>query len=427
MNKKRTTARAMARRIHARQQWRRLFEWLLLDIFLAVLAGFLWCARTEIAARGVFDLSGAHYFYLAESGAGALYYCFGPGGINRVYAGEFIALLTLGLMVLSGLQAFSWLWRWVFGARRIRRQLAPIDSIASAASAMSAAEPDEELFRNVAEAIDHLNAASPGAHLTLEGQRRETMEPLEAAVNSLINRMRESYRQQIRFVDDASHELRTPIAVIQGYANMLDRWGKDDPKVLQESITAIRTESEHMKTLVDQLLFLARGDMGRQKFTPERLDLGHMLQELRDESVLIDDSHHYALRADESCTVWADPAMLKQAVRILVDNAAKYTPAGGDITLSLKLEGSDALISVQDTGCGVAKADAEHLFERFYRGDKARAETGGSGLGLAIAKWIVDQHGGRFSLVSYAGVGSRFTVRLPVPAVESAPKALTEG
>lgn len=417
----------MAWRIHARQQWRRLFEWLLMDVFLAVLAGFLWCARTEIASLGAFDLSGAHYFYLAESGTGALYYCFGPDGINRIYAGEFIALLIIGLMVLSGLQIFSWLWRWVFGARRIRRQLAPIDSIASAASAMSAAEPDEELFRNVAEAIDHLNAASPGAHLTLEGQRRETMEPLEAAVNSLINRMRESYRQQIRFVDDASHELRTPIAVIQGYANMLDRWGKDDPKVLQESITAIRTESEHMKTLVDQLLFLARGDMGRQKFTPERLDLGHMLQELRDESVLIDDSHHYALRVDESCTVWADPAMLKQAVRILVDNAAKYTPAGGDITLSLKREGGDALISVQDTGCGVAKADAEHLFERFYRGDKARAETGGSGLGLAIAKWIVDQHGGRFSLVSYVGVGSRFTVRLPVPATESAPKALTEG
>lgn len=417
----------MARRIHARQQWRRLFEWLLMDIFLAALVGFLWCARTEIAALGIFDLSGAHYFYLAESGAGALYYCFGPGGINRAYAGEFIALLIIGLMVLSGLQIVSWFWRWVFGARRIRRQLAPIDSIASAASAMSAAEPDEELFRNVAEAIDHLNAASPGAHLTLEGQRRETMEPLEAAVNSLINRMRESYRQQIRFVDDASHELRTPIAVIQGYANMLDRWGKDDPKVLQESITAIRTESEHMKTLVDQLLFLARGDMGRQKFTPERMDLGHMLQELRDESVLIDDSHHYALRVGDSCTVWADPAMLKQAVRILVDNAAKYTPAGGDITLSLKREGGDALISVQDTGCGVAKADAEHLFERFYRGDKARAETGGSGLGLAIAKWIVDQHGGRFSLVSYAGVGSRFTVRLPVPATERAPKALTEG
>lgn len=417
----------MAWRIHARQQWRRLFEWLLMDVLLALLASFLWCAQTEISALGQIDLATAHYFFMDSAGTQTLYYCFGPGGTNTVYAGDFAALLILGLITFSSLQTLSWLWRWFFGARRIRRILAPIDSIASAASAMSAAEPDEELFRNVAEAIDHVNAASPGAHLTLEGRAHQSMEPLEAAVNSLIARMRESYRQQIRFVDDASHELRTPIAVIQGYANMLDRWGKDDPKVLQESITAIRTESEHMKTLVDQLLFLARGDMGRQRFTPERLELGKMLQELRDESVLIDDSHHYALRVGEGCTVWADPAMLKQAVRILVDNAAKYTPAGGDITLSLKTQDNRALISVQDTGCGVSRADAEHLFERFYRGDKARAETGGSGLGLAIAKWIVDQHGGRFSLVSYPNVGSRFTVSLPLPTAGHTPKALTEG
>lgn len=406
----------MAWRIHARQQWRRLIEWILTDVLLIVLATVLWCAQMELAACGSIDLSTPHYFTQLGESREALYYCFGSGEVSSVYAGEFAALLILGLIVFSGLQSLSWLCRWVFGARRIRRILAPIDSIASAASALSAAEPDEELFRNVAEAIDHVNAASPAAHLTLEGSAHESMEPLEAAVNSLIARMRESYRQQIRFVDDASHELRTPIAVIQGYANMLDRWGKDDPRVLQESITAIRTESEHMKTLVDQLLFLARGDMGRQRFTPERLELGKMLQELRDESVLIDEHHHYALRVAEPCTVWADPAMLKQAVRILVDNAAKYTPDGGDITLSLKTENGQALVSVQDTGCGVAKADAEHLFERFYRGDKARAETGGSGLGLAIAKWIVDQHGGRFRLVSYPNVGSRFTVQLPVPA-----------
>ena len=84
-------------------------------------------------------------------------------------------------------------------------------------------------------------------------------------------------RQQVRFVDDASHELRTPIAVIQGYANMLDRWGKDDETVLNESIAAIKTESDHMKTLVEQLLFLARGDMGRQQFHPEPIVLADML------------------------------------------------------------------------------------------------------------------------------------------------------
>ena len=411
----------MARRINAQLQWRRLLGGLLTDVFLAELSLFLWCAQAEITVLGFLAPATPRRFALAGDGIVRLYYFFGSEPEHAVYAGGFAALLIVGLGVFFALQTLGWLTRWFSGARRIRRQLRPIDSIANAASAMSAAEPDEELFRGVADAIDHLNAASPGAHLSLEGQGSGNMEPLETAVNSLINRMRESYRQQIRFVDDASHELRTPIAVIQGYANMLDRWGKDDPKVLQESITAIRTESEHMKTLVDQLLFLARGDMGRQKFSPQPVELEKMLQELRDESVLIDAKHHYRLRIAAPCTVSADPAMLKQAVRILVDNAAKYTPEGGDVTLGLKTEGGDALLSVQDTGCGVTREDAAHVFERFYRGDRARAETGGSGLGLAIAKWIVDQHGGRFSLVSYTGVGSRFTIRLPA---QTAPPAL---
>lgn len=402
----------MARRINAQLQWRRLLGGLLTDVFLAALSLFLWCARSELSTLGGLDLDMPRRF--GFDGASRLCYCFGTEPVYSVYAGDFVALLILGLGVFFVLQTLCWLLRWFFGARSIRRRLRPIDSIASAASVLSASAPDEALFRDVAEAIDHLNAASPGAHLDLGGRGRESMEPLETAVNSLIARMRESYRQQIRFVDDASHELRTPIAVIQGYANMLDRWGKDDPKVLQESITAIRTESAHMKTLVDQLLFLARGDMGRQQLAPQPVALERMLQELRDESVLTDGKHHYRLRVAAPCTVSADPALLKQAVRILVDNAAKYTPEGGDITLGLKAEDGEALVSVQDTGCGVSREDAAHVFERFYRGAEARGGTSGSGLGLAIASWIADRHGGHFSLVSYPAVGSRFTLHLPL-------------
>lgn len=408
----------MAWRIHALQQLRRLWEWLLTDVLLMVLAVGLWCAFTEFHTLGALSLRSVHRFVFPELPGGSLYYLFGPQGECMAVADDFAAASAIGLGTFAAVQLISWLWRWVFGVRRIRRQLAPIDSIASAASAVSA-EPDEALFRSVADAIDHLNAASPAARLTLDGQSRETMQPLETAVNSLINRMRESYRQQIRFVDDASHELRTPIAVIQGYANLLDRWGKDDPKILQESITAIRTESEHMKTLVDQLLFLARGDMGRQRFSPQRLDAARMLRELRDESVLIDARHHYTLQADGPAAVIADPAMLKQAVRILVDNAAKYTPEGGLVSLSLRHSGGAVLLRVQDTGCGVSKQDAAHLFERFYRGERARADTSGSGLGLAIAKWIVDQHGGRLHLVSYELIGSRFTIELPAAPEEN--------
>lgn len=227
--------------------------------------------------------------------------------------------------------------------------------------------------------------------------------------------MHESYRQQVRFVDDASHELRTPIAVIQGYTNMLDRWGKDDETVLNESIAAIKTESDHMKTLVEQLLFLARGDMGRQQFKPEQIALADMLQEIHEESEMIDHKHPYALRVDRLCAAFADPAMLKQAVRILVDNAAKYTPEGGGITLRLRTdERGYPCIDVQDAGIGVAQKDVSHMFERFYRSDAARSsQTGGSGLGLSIAKWIVDQHGGYFEVVSAEGVGTRVSIHLP--------------
>lgn len=132
--------------------------------------------------------------------------------------------------------------------------------IAQAAERASAQQFDESKFRDLEDAIYHINAATPDAKLSIGDTE---LAGLEAAVNNLMKRMHESYRQQVRFVDDASHELRTPIAVIQGYTNMLDRWGKDDETVLNESIAAIKTESDHMKTLVEQLLFLARGDMGQ--------------------------------------------------------------------------------------------------------------------------------------------------------------------
>lgn len=416
MPKKHLPSRPIARRISAHDQWRQLWRGLFGDVQTAGLALALWCAAAEVSVLGYFDLKGDRWFELVpavtDSGLPAmtLRYFFGPEGAQSVSAGRFLFVLLGTLAVVMALQLLGWLLRWFTRPRRLRKFLRPIDSIAAAAQTISDPGMDEDRFRDVAEAIDHLNAASPDVKLSLGGQMTE----LEQAVNSLIARMHNTYRQQIRFVDDASHELRTPIAVIQGYVNMLDRWGKNDEKVLQEAITAIQTESDHMKTLVDQLLFLARGDMGRQRFHRETVDLEQMLTEIRDESLLIDDAHPYSLHIDSPCSLQADPAMLKQAVRILVDNAAKYTPAGGAISLRLQRESGSVLISVQDEGRGIAASDAEHVFERFYRGDKARTTSGGSGLGLSIAKWIVDQHGGTIRLISYEGLGSRFSICFPL-------------
>ena len=217
--------------------------------------------------------------------------------------------------------------------------------------------------------------------------------------------------QQARFVDDASHELRTPIAVIQGYANMLDRWGKDDPAVLEESITAIKNESENMKELIDQLLFLARGDNGRQKLSMEKLNLSDVMREVWEESMMIDSDHKYLFEDSENCYINGDLAMIKQSVRIFVQNAAKYSDKGNTIKLSVKRAGDQISYMVQDEGIGMAGEELSHIFERFYRSDKARnSSTGGSGLGLSIAKWIIDAHQGSVEVISRQDIGTRMTV-----------------
>ena len=238
---------------------------------------------------------------------------------------------------------------------------------------------------------------------------------LENAINDLLDRMQAAYSQQSRFVSDASHELRTPIAVLKGYADLLERWGKDDPQVRDEAIAAIQTEAGRMSRLVEQLLFLARGDSGRTKLNPAPVDLTDLTREVFEESKMIDPDHVWLLEAAEPISYTADRDMLKQAMRILADNAAKYTPTGGEIRLrAARGEEGEVRIAVQDTGMGIRAEDAPHVFQRFYRADPARSrQSGGAGLGLSIASWILSQHGGFLEVYSWEGVGSRFTMVLP--------------
>ena len=292
-------------------------------------------------------------------------------------------------------------------SRRIREVLAPIDEIALKADELSRMTFSEDKYQEIEEAISHLE---PG-ETELLSLGDEDLQGIEAAMNNLLIRMRDSYRQQARFVNDASHELRTPIAVIEGYVNMLSRWGREDEKVLDESIAAIKHESEHMKHLVEQLLFLARGDSGKTKLTIEPVSLKELMQEVYEESLMIDEEHRYRFQAqNDNVTVQADAMMLKQAVRILVDNAAKYTEKGDEIILGCGMEEKGGpYLQVQDTGIGMAMQDVEHMFERFYRADDARSYQG-TGLGLSIAKWIIDKHRGHFEILSRTELGTRIRI-----------------
>lgn len=327
-------------------------------------------------------------------------------------ASEFlIGIRRIGEVVLTfqGLMLFKEI---IFGTGRIRRNLKPLNEIAETTSRLSNISFDEEKFQDLEDAISKISPVTSEDKIHIGDTE---LAGLEDAINNLLERMRESYKQQARFVSDASHELRTPISVIQGYANMLDRWGKNDEKVLNESILAIKSESENMKNLVEQLLFLARGINGKTKINAQWFYLDEMLKEVLEESKMIDENHKYSYKVLEQVKVYGDEALLKQTARILIENSVKYTDIGEEIILKSGIsEKGEAYFSVEDSGVGMDSKDVVHIFERFFRADTARdRKTGGTGLGLSIAKWIIDNHSGYFSVLSRKGIGTRITVYLP--------------
>ena len=351
---------------------------------------------------------------------------------QTVDATAFFYVTLVGISLVS---IFNWLvslFSRLFSKARISKQLEPLTNMAQAALKLSN-EPDpismrknspagtdsydERQIHNLESAIDSIRADAPDAELRTGDK---DLQGLEDAINSLIKRTRDSYSQQIRFVSDASHELRTPIAVVKGYTDMLDRWGKKDEKILDESIAAIKPETDNMNKLVEQLLFLARGDSGKTKLTFEKFSLSDMVREVYEESMMIDPKHKWDISARDEVTVFGDLAMLKQATRILVDNAAKYTPESNLIVLKAVTDNNGApTIIVQDNGIGIAGQDMAHIFDRFYRSDPARnRQQGGTGLGLSIAKWIVDRHGGYFDVVSREDIGTRISIHLPIVKTE---------
>lgn len=351
-----------------------------------------------------------------------------PALMNAVYrfqspAGEWhsVALrpiLTAAIpcaIILLVMEVLTLISEAAHAHRKARKLLKPLDQIARDMQAVSRLSREssryEDRLHDLEAAIDSLSPTHPGAQLRTGAQE---LSGLEKAINGLLVRMHESYRQQAQFVSDASHELRTPIAVIQGYAHMLARWGKDDAQVLEESIAAIQSESDYMKKLVEELLFLARGEIGRNPYDPKPLSLTNLLSDVCEESAMIDAEHEWIFVPDGEITVTADSAMLKQCARVLCENARKYTPAGGTIHLSATEDAEWVRFSVQDEGIGISSEDISHIFDRFYRSDPARdRNSGGSGLGLAIANWIVERHGGYFEVLSRQEIGTRFTVSLP--------------
>lgn len=244
---------------------------------------------------------------------------------------------------------------------------------------------------------------------------QDELQELSHTFNDMMDRIEEGYKSQQQFVSDASHELRTPIAVIKGYANMLDRWGKNDKNVLEESIQAIKNESDNMQDLIEKLLFIARNDKQTLKYNKVDFNISEILLEIEKESTMIDTNHKYKFEFVNDAHIYADKKRIKQAIRIFIENAVKFTPKGGNISIyGYKEEGMYA-ISIVDDGIGIDKKDLPKIFDRLYRAEESRnREIGGHGLGLSIAKIIILGHKGKIKVRSKLGTGSEFIIYLPI-------------
>ncbi|MBM7833311.1 sensor histidine kinase [Clostridium sardiniense] len=388
------------------------FKFLLIDICLIIILVGLWCMESEKSFYGelVQNAQRSFNFYPIETANYTVTWDNGKTMVKE--ASTFLYSIIKIIIVLGIVEGIFLLEEIIFGTAKIRKVLKPLNEIAETASRLSNMDFDEEKFQSLEEAIAKISPVTSDERIHIGDSE---LQGLEDAINKLLDRMRNSYRQQARFVSDASHELRTPISVIQGYANMLDRWGKNDESVLEESITAIKSESENMKNLVEQLLFLARGVNGKTQLTMTEFSLNDMMNEVLEESKMIDKNHIYSYINSENIIVYGDIGLLKQTARILVENAAKYTEYGEVITLRAgKSDKGEAYFSIQDNGIGMDGCDIPHIFERFFRADTARVrKDGGTGLGLSIAKWIIDNHKGYFSVLSRKEIGTRVTVFLP--------------
>jgi len=264
-----------------------------------------------------------------------------------------------------------------------------------------------------------------GTNLTQRLQTLKTGDELQRltdTLNEMLDRIESAFQKITQFTADASHELRTPVSLIRTEAELALRRSRPQSEY-EESLRQILHEAERTTQLIEQLLQVARADSGRESLTMQTLDLTKILRSTVNiwQQVAAARDIKFSTNIPETdISVTGDQALLRRLADILLDNAFKYTPSPGFVKLVLEVRQETAVITVQDSGVGIAHEDQEKIFERFYRVDKARSrELGGVGLGLAIAQWIVAQHRGTIIVESKQGEGATFHVNLPLIAVST--------
>ena len=267
-------------------------------------------------------------------------------------------------------------------------------------------------IKSLIHTMEEIQASRTFKKIGRDTKSNDELDKMAKTFNNMMDLLEENYKKQEQFVSDASHELKTPLTVVESYANMLKRWGMKRPDILEEAVEAIHSEALRMKQLTEQMLLLAKGD--------EQWEMH--IEEVDISLVCSDTAKHLQFAFERTISIdiktnnpiiHADEKKVKQLLYILLDNAIKYSEKSIDVTITRRTP--SLFIAITDHGIGIPKEDLAHVYERFFRVDKARTrETGGSGLGLSIATRIVAAHNGKIHMDSEEGKGTTVTIELPL-------------
>jgi two-component system OmpR family sensor kinase len=264
-----------------------------------------------------------------------------------------------------------------------------------------------------------MGAANMQARLAVANQRDE-LGQLALSFNGLLDRLEESFERQKRFIADASHELRTPVAILRGETEVTLSRANRSPEEYRETLGILKDESQRLARIIEDLFTLTRADAGEYPLNESDLYLDELATEVLRRARSLALAKEITLKSEiaPELRLRADEALIRRMLLNLLDNAIKYTPRGGKITIDCQRRGEEYVLSITDTGEGIPAELQERIFERFFRVDKARSrqdgEMGGAGLGLSIARWIAEAHHGRLELTRSDRTGSTFTVALLV-------------
>jgi heavy metal sensor kinase len=272
--------------------------------------------------------------------------------------------------------------------------------------------------QRIIEATETIGATSLASRLAVP-KTGDELQRLSETLNNMLTRIESAFQRVAQFTADASHELRTPLAILRTRTELVLRRPRSE-REYREELQQLLQGLERGSDLVERLMLLARADSGDRILQREQVELDAILKRVCEQGETLAAAKDLQFRtrlAAEPVILVGDADFLERLFLILIDNAIKYTPRQGDVEVSSHVAGASAIITVRDSGIGIQAEDLPHLFERFYRVDKARSrESGGAGLGLSIGRWIARAHGGDINVESAPGKGTAFRVQLPVPA-----------